>query len=170
MYKVGDTILYGNSGACQIERLEMLRFSRKRERYYVLRPLHQNTAVIYVPAENSQLTARMRPIPNREEVEAMLQQAAQAESLWTEDVQERKSRFDEIIHGSDCQQKARLVLTLYQQKLRRQAEGKKLHVSDENYLREAQKLLCDAFADALERQPTEVQVYLTDWLKQSTGQ
>ena len=49
-----------------------------------------------------------------------------------------------------------------QHKKRRQAMGKTLHVSDENYLREAQRLLYDEIAGVMGMNPNEVNAYILE--------
>lgn len=164
MYQVGDKILYGSSGACIIQELTQMRFGRTRETYYILRPLFQKTAVIYVPAKNEELLSRMRPMPERQEIDQMIADLPAAEELWVDDAQERKNCYDEVMRGSDCFLRFRLIKTLFEHKKIRLADGKNLHVSDENFLREARKLICDEFAYPLQLEPSEVAAYITEHL------
>ena len=160
MYQVGEKIIYGNSGACVIEDVALLRFGRTREQYYVLRPLYQNTSVIYVPVENADLVSRIRAIPSVEDVNAMIQEMPDTEPIWVEDAQERKAAFEEMLRSGDTRVRIRLIRSLYTYKQKRLSQGKALHVSDENVLREAQRLLYDEFATPLNLQPSQVPAYI----------
>lgn len=164
MYQVGDKILYGSNGACIIQELTQMRFGRTRELYYILRPMFQKTAVIYVPAKNEELILRMRPMPEKQEVDAMIKDLPDADEIWLDDAQERKNHYDEIMRDSDCFLHFRLIKTLFEHKKVRLADGKNLHVSDENFLREARKLICDEFAYPLQLEPAEVADYITKQL------
>jgi prophage antirepressor-like protein len=55
-----------------------------------------------------------------------------------------------------------LIKTLQEHKIRRQKIGKALHVTDETYLREAQRLLFDELAGPLGLMPAQVHDYLTE--------
>lgn len=167
MYNVNETIHYGGSGVCTIQEIAMLRFGRTRERYYVLKPLHQNTSVIYVPVNNEQLVSKMRPVLTREEVESLISEMPSVETNWIEDAQDRKAYFDELLRKNNCTDLVRIIKALTLQKERRQQIGKTLHVTDENYLREARRLLFDEFAGALGMKPSEVDGYIVSRLGES---
>lgn len=167
MYNVNDTIHYGGSGVCTIQEISMLRFGRTRERYYVLKPLHQNASVIYVPVNSKSLTSKMRPVISADEVNDLISGIPSVETVWIEDAQERKNYFDELLRNNNCTDLIRIIKTLLQQKERRQKIGKALHVTDENYLREARRLLFDEFAGALGMNPNEINSYIESRIGES---
>lgn len=156
MYQVGDKILYANTGACVIERIESLRFDRKREKYYVLCPLFQKTSVIYVPVENQELTSKMQPMPSRDEAEHLIDSLPAMEVFSIPDAQERKAYIDELMHQKGNGGLLKVIKSLYGIKRQRIREGKSLHVSDENALHEALRLLCDELAYPLGTEPSQI--------------
>lgn len=160
MFCANDTVHYAGSGVCRVQEIATMRFGRTREQYYVLKPLHQNTSVIYVPVKNEQLVAKMRPILSREQITALIDGIDGVEPAWDDDVNQRKQLFDELLRSGDCGDLIRLIKSLQQQRVRRQAEGKTLHVSDENFLREAQRLLYDEYAGVLGITPKEAEAQL----------
>ena len=166
MYSVNEKIHYGGSGVCVIQEIATMRFGRTRDKSYVLQPVSQNSAVIYVPVENEALVSKMRPVLSREEVDRLIDGMPEIPTAWEEDPQARKARFDALLRSNECRSLIILIKTLHAQKKRRQADGKALHVSDETFLREAQRLLYDEFAGALEIQPTQVHAYIQSKLGQ----
>lgn len=160
MFSVNEKIHYGGSGVCVIQEIATMRFGRTREKYYVLKPVYQNASVIYVPVENQQLVAKMRPVLSREEVDQLIDRMPEIPTAWEEDPQARKASFDALLRSNECGNLIVLIKTLHAHKERRQADGKTLHVADETCLREAQRLLYDEFAGALEIQPAEVHAYI----------
>lgn len=169
MFSVNEKIHYGGSGVCVIQEITTMRFGRSRERYYVLKPVYQNSSVIYVPVENQQLVAKMRPVLSREEVDRLIDDMPDIPTAWEEDPQARKASFDALLRSNQCRDLIILIKTLHAHKERRQADGKTLHVADETFLREAQRLLYDEFAGALELQPAQVQAYIENKLGQKTA-
>lgn len=167
MYNINERIHYGGSGVCVIQEITTMRFGRTRERYYVLKPVYQNASVIYVPVDNAQLVAKMRPVLSRAEVDALIDSMPEIPTAWEEDPQARKLTFDNLLHSNECRSLIVIIKTLNAHKERRQADGKTLHVSDETILREAQRLLYDEFAGALNIQPTQVHDYIMDKLGQT---
>ena len=166
MYSVNEKIHYGGSGVCVVQEIASMRFGRTRERYYVLKPVYQNTSLIYVPVENEQLVAKMRPVISREEVDRLIDGMAEIPTAWEEDPQVRKASFDALLRSNECRSLIVIIKTLNAHKERRQADGKNLHVADETYLREAQRLLYDEFAGALNIQPAQVHDYIRRKLEQ----
>lgn len=166
MFTVNQKIHYGGSGVCVIQEIATMRFGRSRERYYVLKPVHQNSSVIYVPVDNEQLVSKMRPVLSREEVDRLIACIDEIPTAWEEDPQVRRANFDALLRSNECRSLIVLIKTLNAHRELRQADGKTLHVSDETYLREAQRLLYDEFAGALEIQPTQVHDYIRSKLEQ----
>lgn len=164
MYSVNDRIHYGGSGVCTIQEITTMRFGRTRERYYVLKPVYQNASLIYVPVDNPALVEKMRPVLSKQEVDALIQQMPSVQTAWEEDAQLRKNSFDTLLRSNRCSDLIVLIKTLQEHKQRRQAIGKTLHVSDETYLREAQRLLFDEFAGALDLRPNQVNAYIQERL------
>ncbi len=167
MYSINERIHYGGSGVCIIQEITTMRFGRTRERYYVLKPVYQNASVIYVPVENEQLVSKMRPVLSRAEVDALIDSMPEIPTAWEEDPQVRKTAFDNLLRSNECRSLIVIIKTLNAHKERRQADGKSLHVSDETFLREAQRLLYDEFAGALDIQPAQVHAYIMDKLGQT---
>ncbi len=165
MFIVNDKIRYGSSGVCVIQEIATIRFGRTRERYYVLKPVYQKSSVIYVPLSNPELVARMRPLLSREEVDALIASMPEVKTAWVDDPQARKASFDALLRNNSCADLIVIIKTLTAHKEQRQARGKSLHVADETYLREAQRLLFDEFAGALEIQPSQVDGYIRDKLQ-----
>ena len=160
MYSVNERIHYGGSGVCVIQEIATMRFGRSREQYYVLKPVYQNSSVTYVPVQNEQLTAKMRPVMSKEEVDRLIDSMDEIPTAWEEDPQLRKANFDALLRSNECRSLIILIKTLNAHRERRQASGKTLHVSDEGFLREAQRLLYDEFAGALGIQPDQVREYI----------
>lgn len=160
MYSINERIHYGGSGVCLIQEIATMRVGCSRERYYVLKPIYQNASLIYVPVESTQLVAKMRPVLSRTEVDALIDSMPEIPIAWEEDPQARKNTFDHLLRSNECRSLIILIKTINAQKERRQADGKSLHVSDENILREAQRLLYDEFAGALNIQPAQVHDYI----------
>ena len=160
MYSVNEKIHYGGSGVCVIQEITSMRVGRTREKYYVLKPVYQNSSLIYVPVENPTLVAKMRPVLSREEVERLIADFNEIPTAWEADPQARKASFDALLRSNQCRNLIVLIKTLNAYKELRQADGKTLHVADETFLREAKRLLYDEFAGALGLQPAQIPDYI----------
>ena len=59
MYKIGEYIMYGKSGVCELTDICVSPFDGKDDKtYYVLRPLFGTATVIYTPVENPKVASR----------------------------------------------------------------------------------------------------------------
>ena len=160
MYSVNEKIHYGGSGICVIQEITAMRFGRTRERYYVLKPVYQNTSVIYVPVNNPQLVSKMRPVLTRSEVEALIESIDSIPTVWENDPVARKASFEALLRSNECRNLIALIKTLNVFRAERLADGKTLPVVEDTFLREAQRLLYDEFADVLNLQPSQVHDYI----------
>ncbi len=165
MFQVNDKIHYGGSGVCFVQEIKTMRFGRTREQYYVLKPVYQNSSLIYVPVDNPQLVGKMRTVLTKQEVEDLIREMPQIETAWEDDPQQRKTQFDNLLRSNRCSDLVVLIKTLMEHKERRQSIGKTLHVADETYLREARRLLFDEFAGALGILPSQVDEYIQEKLQ-----
>ena len=68
---------------------------------------------------------------------------------WIENEQERKAKYKEIIAKGDRRELIRLIKSVYLHGQKLKLTGKKLHVVDERFLKEAERLLYDEFAHVL---------------------
>ncbi len=165
MFSIGETVLYGHEGVCIIERMEEMKVGRSKGQYYVLRPVYHNSSVVFVPANNPLLLQKIRPILTKEEIDELLRQTAQQEVEWIDDAAQRKSAFQAIVASGE---RGQLLQMLRLQHLHRKAllqRGKYLRASDEQLLREAEKLLHSEFAYVLQIPQSQVNHYIREYLK-----
>ena len=47
MYKIGEFVVYGSEGVCEVENIKKLNISEfnKNKTYYILKPMHENGKV-----------------------------------------------------------------------------------------------------------------------------
>ena len=167
MAQVGQIVLYGTEGACRVTEICKMKVGHKREEYYVLRPVHREGATVFVPLNNELLLSKMRPLLSREEIDALIDKVGVEEPLWIEDAAERKAEFQRILLGSEREELLRMIRALYQRRSRLRERGKHLRGSDEQMLRDAEKLLNDEFALVLEIKEREVPEYIRSRVEKS---
>ena len=162
MYQLGDLIMYGIHGVCRLVDRENRVVDKKEAQYLVLEPLGQNASRFYVPANNPNAMAKLRPVLNRQELEEILRSDAVRKENWIETENLRKQYYRELITGGDRVALLQMVRTLHLHK-KAQAEAKrKFHLCDENFLRDAQRLIETEFAVVLGIPENEVQDYILD--------
>lgn len=165
MFQIGDQVVYGIHGVCRIIALEERTVDRKRIKYFALEPLDQPGARYYVPSENSAALAKLRHLISYEDLQLLLSSAEIRETCWIADENHRKQRYRELINSSDRVALLRMINTLHQHKKAQAEAGRKFHLCDENFLRDAEKLLNAEFSLVLGIQPTEVEGYILSALE-----
>lgn len=165
MFYVNETVLYGTEGVCRIADIERKNFGGKQMEYYVLRPVYQDSSTIFVPLQNEALLKKMRRILSAEEIVEIIRAMPSEEYLWIEDEAERRETYKGILMDGDRGALVRLIKTLYAHQKKQQAKGKKLHISDERFLKEAEKILYDEFALVLNIKRQQVLPFILDQIQ-----
>ena len=168
MYQIGDEVLYGIHGVCKITDVEERVVDRKHLRYFVLEPRDQAGARFLMPTHNEAALAKLRPVMSREDLETLLRSDAVRQDAWIPDESQRKQRYRELITGSDRTQLLQMVRSLHKHKHKQaQAQaGRKFHLCDENFLRDAERLINAEFALILDIEPKQVQSYVLSVLNE----
>ena len=160
MYEIGKRVLDGIHGVCRITGVESMRFGRARAKYYVLEPVEQPGAKFYVPVENENAVAKLRPLLSREELLALLHSDAVRNYPWISDENQRRLRFRELISSGDREALMGMIGALLRHRKAQLAAGRKFHQTDENFLTDAQKLLNAEFAQVFGLEPKDVNAFI----------
>ena len=145
MFQVGDQVIYGIHGVCRITALESRRVDKRNIEYLVLDPLDQHGAQFYVPSQNQAALSKLRPVMTKEELNELLTIDA-CSGTWIADENQRKLRYKELITSGDRKALLQLVYCLHKHKKEQELAGKKIHLCDQNFLKDAEKLLNSEFA------------------------
>lgn len=164
MYSVNDTILYG-SQLCRIEENTKMDFGGNPTEYYVLKPVYNDTSTIYVPVHNEKCMGKMRRILSAAEIYALIRSMPDEHSDWIENDTARREKYKEVLASGDRKALVRMIKALYGHQEVRQAQGRKLHVSDERFLKEAERTLYDEFALVLNIKQDQVLPFILEQIE-----
>ena len=162
MREIGEIVLYGTDGVCQISEITEKKFGKETTKYYVLSTLYRGNSVIYVPVGNEKLESKMRDIISSEELESIICNMPNEESIWIENEPLRKIKYKEIITGGDRRDLFRLIKTLYEHRINQENSGKKMHMTDERFMKDAEKILYDEIAHVIGIDHRDVVGYITE--------
>jgi CarD family transcriptional regulator len=160
MYEIGEKVLYGIHGVCRISDTEERLVDRVKRQYLVLEPVDQTGAKFYVPTHNAAALAKLRPLLSRETLESLLRSEDVKKDAWIEDENARKQAYRELIHSGDRTALIRMVGSLHRHKEAQALAGRKFHLCDENFLRDAEKILSAEFSLVLDIAPGQVSSYV----------
>lgn len=163
-FQQGDQVVYGIHGVCRIVDIERKMVERKSVEYYVLQPCAQTDATYYVPVHNEAAVAKMRKMLTAAELNALLTSDEIQTDCWIAEENLRKERYRKLIARADCAELISMIRQLHLHRQRQLAAGKKFHICDENFLKDAQRLIASEVSQILGIQPTEVEGYIRRYL------
>ena len=163
MLKIGDRVIYGIHGVCTVVDDTVRDMNPKKLRFYVLEPLDQIGSRFYVPAENPVALAKLHPLLTKEELEILLASPEIRCGIWISDENQRKQYYRELMSKGNRVSILQMLYQLYLNKQQQQL-GRKFHLCDENFLKDAQRLLDAEFSLVLGIEPQQVAQYVKDAL------
>ena len=166
MYQVGEKVVYGIHGVCMVVDQEERMLDRKRATYLVLEPVGQDGSRYLVPTHNAAAMAKLRRMLSKEELEKMLDSREVHEDSWIRDENQRKQTYRELISSGDRVRLMQMVRTLYRHRAAQNAVGRKCHLCDENFLRDAEKLLTGEISMVMELDTDAAKQYIRSKLKE----
>ena len=155
MFNINDLVQYGVDGVCRITDITTRELRDRQIDYYVLKPVFNSNATLFVPLNNETLVSKMRYTMSADELSCMIREAYSSECEWIENDNDRQVRFKEIISGGNSPALVRLIKSLRTHRQEMISVGKKLHMADERFVKEAERLLNDEYAVALGITPDE---------------
>ena len=163
MFQIGDQVVYGVHGVCQIIDLQIQKINYKKVEYYVLEPIRQPGARFFVPSQIEIASSKLRPVLTRVEVDQLLRSAKNAEDRWTDDENLRKQLYRDLISTCDRCAILRMIRSLHNHKDIQLQTGKKFHISDANFLKDAEKMIYSEIALVLEMPYEDIEAYIENY-------
>lgn len=166
MFQVGDKVVYGIHGVCRVVDQEARVIDKKRQIYLALEPVGQGGSRYFVPTHNAAAMSKLKHMLSREELEAAFQSEEVRADGWIKDENQRKQVYRELINSGDRTKLMQMVHTLYRHKAAQAAVGRKCHLCDENFLRDAEKLLTSEISIVMDMEPDQAKQYIRQKLKE----
>lgn len=165
MYQIGDRVVYGIHGVCQVVALEERMIDRKKITYLVLEPLEQDGSRYLVPTHSESAMSKLRRMLSKEELLQILQSSEVREDGWIRDENLRKQTYRELINSGDRTALMKMICTLYRHKAQQALAGKKVHQCDDNFLRDAERLLTGEISIVMEMESAAALAFIREELK-----
>ena len=162
MWQVGDNVLYGAHGVCCVTAIEKQRNGREIATYYVLSPLSKMDSKFFVPTHNALAVSKLKAVLTRDELAQLLANVVTSDDIWIKDEGQRKSRYRELISSGDRGALISMVLALNRHKEEQLASGRKFHLTDENFVRDAKKVLSSEISFVMQIPAESVWDYILD--------
>lgn len=164
MFQVGSKLIYSIHGVCDLVDVEERTVDRKKVTYLVLEPMGQPGSRYLVPTHNSAAMSKLKSLLTKEELEVLLSDTVK-EDCWIQDENLRKQTYRELIGSGNRQKLIGMVHTLYCHKNAQAAAGRKVHLCDENFLRDAEKILISEVSIVMGLDADEAKKYIRSQLQ-----
>jgi len=165
MYKPGDQVVYGNHGVCTVAQLQEVTVDKARIVYLVLTPVSQDGSRYMIPVNCESAMAKLSPLLTPEQLDQLLHSPEVRKDGWISAVNLRKETYRMILSSSDRAAVLRMLAALRHHREQRLAEGKRMHQSDENFLREAEKRITGEISVIMNMDPEQARDYLWENLR-----
>lgn len=163
-HKINDYVMCKDD-VCKIIDIKKMEFTGIDERmYYVVEPVGEQCARIYVPVDMKDEDAAIRKILSVNEVNSIIERSENLELTWVEDGKERVNHFDKILQNGDMAEILWMFNILKERRQELENEGKKLYVGDTRIYDTAEKMITEEFAFVLGIQKDEVELYILERL------
>lgn len=161
MLEKDSYVIYGGYGVCRVTDIRKETMFKTTQTYYILESVSDSRSTIYVPVDNEALLARMRKIPDRDEILKMLD-ALKTEAIpWERDNRLRAEQFNRILDRCDQRELLVLIRTIWEKRREMAAQNKKLSASDDSAMKSAEKIINGEFGFALSIPPEDVPGFIS---------
>ena len=159
-FQRGDRVVYGVQGVCRIVDVECRKVDHKMVEYFVLAPCGQGDARYYVPMHNQIAVSKMRRLLTAGELEALLTSEEVKRDCWIPEEHQRRDRYRTLIAQGTCGELLGMIRCLHRQRQLQLEAGRKFHLCDENFLKDARRVVSNEVAQILEVSTAEAEEYL----------
>lgn len=161
MFDVGELVVFGSDGVCQVESvgaLDMAGISKDRI-YYTLIPLGKNgNGRIYAPVDGKKVI--IRRVISLEDANKLIDEIKHIDKLEITDEKKREETYKQVIHNCDLRDVVRLIKEIHSRKEMRETIGKKLTAIDERYFGMAENCLYSELSLPLKMEKSQVRDYI----------
>ena len=169
MFQVNDVIIYGAQGVCKIIGTDEKIINGRKKLYFILKPVGDKGATIFAPTDNELILGKMRRLLTKEEIHKLIDSMQEDNALWVENENERKELYKSILIKGDHGQIIKMLKAIYAHKKQREAAGKRLHISDERFFKDAEQILYNEFQYVLNlKDRSELMTYIFSRIEKNT--
>ena len=148
MHKIGDNVMYGANGVMTIVDIREESIGDVSRSYYVITPaIAHSNSLTFVPTDNEKLVGAMRPLLTKDQALALVLGMKNPGYIdWIPENRPRSEFFKRILESGEREMMVAMIHAINESAKRREAEGKKNFLSDENAKQKAEKILYSEFS------------------------
>ena len=166
MYQIGSYVIYGIQGVCKVAGTETRLVNGKETEYLILESAEKEQLRYYLPTHNAAAMGKLKAVLCAQEMEQILASDEIREDCWIWNENQRKQHYRDLISRGDRTSILQMLHNLYQHKQKQMESGRKFHQCDDNFLRDAERLVSREVALAMGMANEEALAYLRAQLMQ----
>lgn len=170
LYSVGDVIVYGSIGVCRVEAIGVppVEAADAERTYYTLVPLYKG-GHIYAPVDTS---TYMRPVLSRAEALSLIRDIPSVDesTFETSQLGLLREHYQALLGSHDCLDLVHVIKSVYVKRRSLVENGKSLGQVEAQYVRQAEEMLYDELAVALDVPREEVKTYVEEAVDRIVGE
>ena len=169
MYNVGDLILFGGTGVCEVKEITRPNFGGETvdQDYYILQPLYQS-GTIYAPVDNEKVFTR--PVISAQEADDLISiiPEVHTEIYKSSSTQQLTKHYQSVIDTHKTVDLVRLAKSIHQKMDAAHKQNRHLGQIDKKFMKRAEDLLYGELAAALDIPREDILNYIEERLDQKT--
>jgi CarD family transcriptional regulator len=160
MFKVGEYVVYGNTGVCKVEDITTMDMVGTEKEYYVLVPVYNKNGRAFLPVDNTKVV--IRPVLTKDEALKLIDTIPQIEEIPPVNDKGREERYKELAKACDCRSWVTIIKTIYIRRQERMAQGKKVTSTDERYFKLAEDSLYSELGFAMNMDKEDISDFIKE--------
>ena len=144
MFEIGDKVVYGVVGVCEVENIDTPPIKGISGDYYFLQPVFDSKGIIYSPVDSNKVM--IRSIMTVKECDKLKERARNCKKDGELSEKVTPMQYDEHMKSQDALKLMHLIRALYVIKNERAKDLRKMKSADSRMLIAARKLLYGEFA------------------------
>jgi len=148
MFHIGEFVVNTNNGICEINDIVTMNMSGSDKEYYLLVPITEQTAKVYIPVDMA--SQRIRLAMSKKDALELIESIKDIDEAYIENEKEREKTYKEALNSRDPKRLVGIIKTLYLRRQERVEAGKKNTAVDERYFKLAENHLHSELAFALQ--------------------
>lgn len=163
MYKTGDTVLHPTAGVCKIVDIKKEDFPGLGiKEFYVLNPIYDKGQTIHSPVDSTKIA--LRKVLSADDINSLIHSVSCKNPLWRDNDAERREIFLKTLKSDNQAKIIQLIIEICEKRKEKSKDGKKLHMADERILHDAERIIHQEFAYALNINVDSVAEFIMDKL------
>jgi len=163
MFEIGEFVVSANNGICRVEDVVNLDMTSPHKKYYLLIPVEEKTAKVYIPVDNE--NHKIREVMDKDQAWKVIEKIPDVEKLEITSDKQREQKYKEAIQSCNPEKLIAMIKNVSERNKKRSAQGKKITAIDERYFKKAENNLYTELAFALGRDKQEMQTVIADHLE-----